>query len=384
VQHFWDNVDKVIKLLNIPRNELAKAIGISEAHLSNLIRGKRSASTKLLELAADYLHFPVPELLDKDFFAALLRQKRGTVIEKHPPIIDFADDFHAGVMPQIGNAGFKSSSLLAGQSEPVVDPDIPSVADRQHDKQPKAPVASLEEEVHSIENPWIDAGQLKTEVQTILAADDLTLVDLTRAAQLDLVFMDKLFSGKIETCQFEIARKIARATGRAWKFAGNKVYFFKKAGQTNTEEINKDSLIFPFPTVKHVRELPLIPLEVGAGDPMPNRLQDPVSFTKAFPGIRAEVKYTLRVHGNSMQYAGIYDGDLLFVAPVDDKNNLKNGSLVIIADEFGDLLVKFFHKKESMAVLVSASRRNPPIIKSMEEITIYGKVLHSSHLRTFE
>ncbi len=384
MQYFWDNVDKVIKLLNIPRNELAKAIGISEAHLSNLIRGKRSASTRLLELAADYLHFPVQELLDKEFFAELLKQKRSAVIEKHAPMIDFADDFYIGQSLLTDESAERQSPSPRGKRPEASGYNIFSPPNRNSTEPHTLASLTLEEEAISTENPWIDARQLKTEIQAILLAENLTLVDLTSAAQLDLVFMDKLFSDKIDTCQFEVARKIARATGRAWKFAGDKIYFFKKAGLKQTEKVDKDSLLFPFPTVKHERELPLIPLQVGAGEPMPNKLQDPVSFTKAFPGIREEVKYTLRVHGNSMQYAGIYDGDLLFVAPVEDNTNLKNGSLVIIADESGDLLVKFFHKKENMAVLVSASRRNPPIIKNMNEITIYGKVLHSSHLRTFE
>lgn len=136
------------------------------------------------------------------------------------------------------------------------------------------------------------------------------------------------------------------------------------------------------PIVDHIREIPEYDIKAGAGQGQAVVSEKIKGYTKVFPDISPRVKFAVRAHGHSMELAGIHDGDLLFIAPVEIKH-LRDGDVVIISDNNGDLLVKYFQRQGEKILLLSASSKFRPIITDISDIRIIGKVMHSSHLKSF-
>jgi DNA polymerase V len=86
--------------------------------------------------------------------------------------------------------------------------------------------------------------------------------------------------------------------------------------------------------------------------------------------------FFVRVSGNSMIGAGIFDNDLLIV---DRSLNPTNGKIVIAAVD-GQLTVKRLIIKEDKILLVAENEEYPPIIIDQElSLHIWGVVTHSIH-----
>jgi repressor LexA len=95
----------------------------------------------------------------------------------------------------------------------------------------------------------------------------------------------------------------------------------------------------------------------------------PVSVNLARPGGKY---YLLRAHGDSMDKAGIRDGDLLLVRQQPQADN-GNKIVALINDE---ATVKEFHREKNVVVLKprSKNRRHKPIVLT-EDFLIQGVVV---------
>lgn len=83
--------------------------------------------------------------------------------------------------------------------------------------------------------------------------------------------------------------------------------------------------------------------------------------------------FLVKVSGDSMVDANIYDGDILVV---DSSEKCKNGSIVI-ASLNGEAAVKYFKIINNKAYLVSANKQYLPIaISEYYEFSIQGVVKH--------
>ena len=85
--------------------------------------------------------------------------------------------------------------------------------------------------------------------------------------------------------------------------------------------------------------------------------------------------FLVRARGDSMEKAGIIDGDTLIV---DRSAEPKDGSVVIAAVE-GNLTVKRLRKKAGKTWLEAANEKYPPIIVTDPDAVVWGVVRHCIH-----
>lgn len=80
--------------------------------------------------------------------------------------------------------------------------------------------------------------------------------------------------------------------------------------------------------------------------------------------------FTIKVEGDSMINAGIYDRDVVIVERC---NNAKNGEIVIAMDEENQVTIKRFYKEKDYIRLQPENDYMLPII--LKEVTILGKAI---------
>jgi DNA polymerase V len=87
--------------------------------------------------------------------------------------------------------------------------------------------------------------------------------------------------------------------------------------------------------------------------------------------------FFVRVAGDSMEGAGIFNGDILVV---DRSVTPKDGSIVVAA-VYGELVVKRLQKYPNKAVLISENEGYEPIvITDVDDIFIWGVVVGSARI----
>jgi len=114
---------------------------------------------------------------------------------------------------------------------------------------------------------------------------------------------------------------------------------------------------------------------VPAGFPSPaaDHLEQALSLDELF-NLRAPHMYLVRIDGDSMQGAGIFDGDLVIV---DRALEARHGHIVIAAVN-GEPLCKRLQLAGSQVVLCSENPRFPPrYILEGDELSIWGVVTFS-------
>ncbi|WP_194792381.1 LexA family protein [Pseudomonas sp. UFMG81] len=114
---------------------------------------------------------------------------------------------------------------------------------------------------------------------------------------------------------------------------------------------------------------------VPAGFPSPaaDHLEQPLSLDELFK-LRAPHMYLVRIDGDSMQGAGIFDGDLVIV---DRALEPRHGHIVIAAIN-GEPLCKRLHQVGTQVALRSENPRFPPrYILEGDELAIWGVVTFS-------
>ena len=124
----------------------------------------------------------------------------------------------------------------------------------------------------------------------------------------------------------------------------------------------------------HMVDVPILG-RVAAGEPIlaVEEAEDTVKVDRFFLGSNKEV-FALKVKGDSMIEAGIYDGDFIFVKK---QLNAKKGDIVVamINDE---ATVKYFHPEGDQIVFKPANRRLQPIVvrkRDWKSVNLIGLVV---------
>lgn len=124
----------------------------------------------------------------------------------------------------------------------------------------------------------------------------------------------------------------------------------------------------------HTR-LPLFSHRVPAGFPSPaaDHLEKHISLDELFE-IRAPHMYLVKIEGESMIGAGIYDGDLVIV---DRSREAQHGDIVIAALN-GEPVCKRLHHKGREVILQSENKAYPArYILESDEMMVWGVVRYS-------
>ena len=118
------------------------------------------------------------------------------------------------------------------------------------------------------------------------------------------------------------------------------------------------------------RPLPLVG-RVAAGTPL--LAEENIEELVEVPGFmrRDDDDFVLRIQGDSMVNAGIFDGDFIVVHPQDQ---VDNGEIVValVGDE---ATTKRFHREGSKVRLEPENELYEPIIVSADEVRLVGKVV---------
>ena len=122
------------------------------------------------------------------------------------------------------------------------------------------------------------------------------------------------------------------------------------------------------------RPLPLVG-SVAAGAPI--TAEDNVEELVDVPGFlrRDDGDFVLRVHGDSMTGAGIFDADLIVIHPQPDA---RNGEIVVarvdgIAD--AEATAKRFYRDGATVRLVAENENYEPIVVNADEVQLVGRVV---------
>ena len=113
--------------------------------------------------------------------------------------------------------------------------------------------------------------------------------------------------------------------------------------------------------------------QVAAGSPVlaEENIAGSISIDSSYLK-RPENSFALKVKGDSMINAGVFEGDLVIVSPVQE---VKNGEM-IVAMINGEVTVKNFEKKNKIIQLNPENEKYQPIIVTEEdEFSVVGKVV---------
>jgi DNA polymerase V len=87
--------------------------------------------------------------------------------------------------------------------------------------------------------------------------------------------------------------------------------------------------------------------------------------------------FFVRVSGDSMEGAGIFDGDYLIV----DRSVEAKSGMIVVAAVFGELVVKRLSKQGSVPALVSENEAYEPIlINEAEDVYLWGTVVGTARV----
>ncbi|QHF43080.1 peptidase S24 [Pseudomonas sp. S35] len=133
------------------------------------------------------------------------------------------------------------------------------------------------------------------------------------------------------------------------------------------------TLLGPISTGGH--SLPMYSSQVSAGFPSPaaDHLEKLISLDELFE-IRAPHVYLAKISGDSMQGAGIFNGDLVIV---DRSKTARHGDIVIAALNT-ESVCKRLHMRDGQVVLMAENPRFPPRhVMEGDELVIWGVVSYS-------
>ena len=125
-------------------------------------------------------------------------------------------------------------------------------------------------------------------------------------------------------------------------------------------------------TAGPVHNVPLVgDVAAGTGVLAEENVEELLPMPEQFTG--AGPSFMLRVRGDSMVEAGIYDGDYVVVRQQPEANN---GDLVVAGIPDGEATVKTFSRRDGRVVLAPANAAYEPLVFDRgDEVTIFGKVV---------
>lgn len=98
-----------------------------------------------------------------------------------------------------------------------------------------------------------------------------------------------------------------------------------------------------------------------------------VDILSSLVNIKKDI-FVLKVKGNEMNGAGIFDKDLIIVERTD---KVYNGSVVVAFNEYNEIVIRYFNKENDYIKLVATDDFVKPSI--MKEAKIFGKVVGVYH-----
>lgn len=122
-------------------------------------------------------------------------------------------------------------------------------------------------------------------------------------------------------------------------------------------------------------KMPFYSFKIPAGFPSPaaDHIEKHLSLDELF-NVRAPHIYLAKIQGDSMQGAGIYDGDLVIV---DRSQEAVHGEIVIAALN-GDPICKRLHRQGREIILLSENKSYPSrYVLEQDELQIWGVVRYS-------
>ncbi len=121
-----------------------------------------------------------------------------------------------------------------------------------------------------------------------------------------------------------------------------------------------------------VHNVPLVgDVAAGTGVLAEENVEELLPMPEQFTG--RGPSFMLRVRGDSMVDAGIYDGDFVVVRQQRDADN---GDVVVAGIADGEATVKTFSRKGGRVVLTPANTAYEPMVfDGADQVTIYGKVV---------
>ena len=102
------------------------------------------------------------------------------------------------------------------------------------------------------------------------------------------------------------------------------------------------------------------------------RSSDPTTVTNRVPRADAGNVFMLRVRGESMIDAGIFDGDYVVVR---QQPEAEKGEIVVAGIPGEEATVKTFTRKGNKVVLVPANERFSPMEFDPADVSVFGKVV---------
>lgn len=124
------------------------------------------------------------------------------------------------------------------------------------------------------------------------------------------------------------------------------------------------------PKNENVVEVPLLG-KITAGNPI-EAIEQPDEYFSLPTYLLPKDKdvFTLKVSGNSMINAGIFDGDIVIV---ERKNTARNGEIVVAMTDENEVTLKTFYKEDNYFRLQPENDTMLPII--LNNVTILGKAI---------
>src|SRR5271156_2652633 len=123
--------------------------------------------------------------------------------------------------------------------------------------------------------------------------------------------------------------------------------------------------------VSRVHHVPLIgEVAAGAGVFATENIEDLLPLPEDFTGTGS--LFMLRVRGDSMIDAGIFDGDFVVVR---QQQEAQNGDVVVAGIPDDEATVKTFSRKDGRIVLTPANQAYEPMVFDGDDVTIFGKVV---------
>ncbi len=138
------------------------------------------------------------------------------------------------------------------------------------------------------------------------------------------------------------------------------------------------SAVSPARLEEKKHETPLFSSRPAAGFPAPgdDLVEKPLDLNDLLID-NPTATFFVRVAGDSMEGAGIFDGDVLVV----DRSVEANDGRIVVAAVFGELVVKRLRKYQSHAELVSENDAYKPInISDVDDVYIWGVVIGSARI----
>lgn len=177
----------------------------------------------------------------------------------------------------------------------------------------------------------------------------------------------------------------AKAAHDHLKAVARKGYIRLFAGSARGIEVIQDNAIQEntgdehTPLLDLLQEVNMVPLigSIAAGAPIlaQENIETKLAFPKSFLPENSNM-FALRVKGDSMEGAGIMDGDIAVLKQVQDTNTeIKNGDIVAALID-GEATLKTWSKKgQSIELLPENSRYEPIALSSKDNAAIVGKLV---------